>query len=114
MYVGDRIGADRPLLLAQPPIRDGVDLCGCLGPKPARRMERRGDEGHPGDHLRLGLDITWRQERSLRITTREKEQDGGDLGEGPPIDQEGRDLTLWIEREKRRCPLLVPGERQRL
>src|SRR5882724_11403044 len=57
MNVRDRIAPDRPRKRAQPPIRHRIDLARMLEPLSPRRMHARGKERHPGNGLRLGLDV---------------------------------------------------------
>ena len=73
MNVGDRIFlAERPSC-AQAPVGDAIDDLRMIEPALPRRMQRRGDEGHPGDRLCLGLDIAKRQQPRVREAPREIE-----------------------------------------
>jgi hypothetical protein len=48
---------------------------------PARGMDRRSNEAHPGDCLGFGLDVVGRQQVCLREPLGQIDQDAGDLGE---------------------------------
>ena len=111
--VGDRIAADRPAI-AQAPVCNAIDLFGIVHPALPRRMQGGGNEGHPGNHLRLRLDIASRQQSGVGKTPRKIKQDRGDLGQRTPVDHEGRDLAFRIELKKFRAAHVVLLERHRL
>src|SRR3954451_6085520 len=58
--IGDRIALDRPLPSPQPTLGDAEHLPPALDAEAADRMDRRGDERHPGQPPRLGLDTAVR------------------------------------------------------
>src|SRR5262245_65630085 len=60
MDVGDRIALDRPLPSPQPTLGDAEHLPPALDTDAAGRMNCRGDERHPRQHLRLGLETALR------------------------------------------------------
>ena len=114
MDVGDRVAAaDRPLVVAEALVGQLVDRAGMVEPLPSRRMDGRGDERHPGDDLRLGLDVAVRQELGGRKALGEIEQDAGHFGEPPSVDQQGRHLAFGIDREVVGRLQVAAVERQR-
>src|SRR5260221_7879455 len=68
-------------------------------PVPARRVQGGGDEGHPRQRPRFGLDVFARQQFGVRKAPGEIEQDRRDLGQRAAVDDEGRDLAFGVERE---------------
>jgi hypothetical protein len=60
-------------------------------------MDRRSEERHPRDRLRLRLEIAGRKERRLRKSLREVEEDRGHLGQRPPVDEQSGHLALRVQ-----------------
>jgi hypothetical protein len=99
MDVRDRVPSQRPFPVAQTSIRERPHLHEVIGLHPARRMQRRGYEGHPGDCPRLDFWIVLRQQRCRWKSFGEIVQDRSDLGQPAAIDQQRGDLAFWIDSQ---------------
>src|SRR5215469_2675737 len=111
MNVGDRIALDGPFPATQAPLGDVEYFTPPLGTDAPGRVDRRGDERHPRDRLRLLFETAARPQARLGETLGQIIQDPRDFGQRPAVDQQGRHLGFEVDGEVFRFVLLAFGER---
>jgi hypothetical protein len=110
--VGDRIArSNRPIAISEPFVGDLEHLDRTLAAGAPRRMHGRGDERHPGDNLRLGVDVAGRPQICRRKAAGEVVQHRCDFGKRPAPDDQRRHLTFRVERQVFGRALLLFAER---
>src|SRR5947208_16020816 len=84
--VRDRVAVDGPFAGPKALVGEDEYFAPAVVAGAASRVDRRGDERHPGDDARLALDVAvLRQQIRLGIAARQVPQRRGDLGQWPAV-----------------------------